>query len=295
MMSLDNSMVQQYLQVIHGSYPELAIEDVRLNREGQFSDILIADGEIVFRFPKYADGVKGLASEVRILRRIQGRVTLPIPNPIYVSRGTQGVGRAFMGYRLIPGEPLWRETLDAIGDEEVHRRLATQLAAFLRELHSIPVEDSGAGLPVRDGREEYAGLYAEIRDRLFPFMRPDARDGVRLHFEAYLDNPRLHAYKPSLRHGDFGPSNILYDPRSGAISGVIDFGFAALGDPAQDIAAASCYGEAFLQRFFPAYPEAEAMLERARFYKGTYALEEALHGVRSGDRGAFERGLTEYV
>jgi aminoglycoside 2''-phosphotransferase len=287
--------IRRYLQVVGESYPDLAVEDAQLNRDGQFSHILVVNGEIIFRFPRYADGVEGLAREVRILRHIQGRVTLPIPNPIYASRGTQAVGRAFMGYRLIPGEPLWPQTLAAIGDEGVLRRLARQLALFLKELHSIPVEDIGVDLPIRDGHDEFAAMYAEIRASLFPFMRPDARDGVRRHFEAYLDDPRLHRFEPSLRHGDFGPSNILYDPQSRAISGVIDFGFTGLGDPAQDVAAVSWYGEPFLQRILRAYPQTESMLERARFYRGTYALEEALHGLRSGDRGAFERGMVSYV
>ncbi|MCP4426075.1 MAG: phosphotransferase [Chloroflexi bacterium] len=35
-------------------------------------------------------------------------------------------------------------------------------------------------------------------------------------------------YKPSLRHGDFGTGNILYNPQRQAISGIIDFGFAGL-------------------------------------------------------------------
>jgi len=37
-----------------------------------------------------------------------------------------------------------------------------------------------------------------------------------------------------LRYGDFGTGNILYDPQTLTISGIIDFGFAGLGDGALD-------------------------------------------------------------
>jgi len=63
--------------------------------------------------------------------------------------------------------------------------------------------------------------------------------------------------RPVLRHGDFGPSNILFDQATCAISGVIDFGSAARGDPAVDVASMMGpfgYGEAFLNLFSPWYP-----------------------------------------
>jgi aminoglycoside 2''-phosphotransferase len=126
-------------------------------------------------------------------------------------------------------------------------------------------------------------------------MRLDACDWVENHFEEYLNTPHLHTYHLSLQHGDFGGSNILYDQESQMISGIIDFGFAGLGDPALDIAAVSTYGEAFLARFYSTYPEIGSMLERANFYKGTYALYEALHGIKNGDEEAFKAGIAEYI
>ena len=167
--------------------------------------------------------------------------------------------------------------------------------AFYGELHRIPVERLGTGLPIQDGPEEWASLYAEIRQHLFPWMRLDAREWVTNHFETYLNTTTLHIYEPALRHGDFGTCNILYDRATQAIGGVIDFGFAGIGDPALDIAAISRYGETFMGRFSDTYPEIELMLERARFYTGTYALQEALHGFKKGDQDAFESGMALYI
>lgn len=285
-----------YLQVIQAAYPDLSIQNTRLhNKDGQYNDILIVNDEIIFRFSRYPEGIENIRNEVHLLTRIQGYTTLSIPNPIYTHMNTRTIGKVFMGYKMIPGEPLWRETVHDIEDDEVLQRLATQLAGFLQELHSVPIEVPGTDMPINDRREEWENLYAEFREHLFPFMRPDARDDVSNHFAAYLDEPRLHRYNPSLRHGDFGTGNILYDRKNQVISGIIDFGFAGLGDPALDIAAAMSYGESFFARYADAYLNIESMLERAHFYRGTFALYEALYGIKHGDREAFESGIAAYI
>jgi aminoglycoside 2''-phosphotransferase len=284
------------LQTIAEFYPDLPIRSARWhNEDGQYNDILIVNETIIFRFPKYAEGFQTIQDEVRILSRIQGVTTLAVPNPIYTSKGEQRPGKVFMGYAMLPGEPLWRETLQSIGAEETLQRLAVQLAGFLKELHSIPVESLGTDLPVHDSLTEMATMYAEIRTYLFSYMRQDACDGVTHLFEEYLDTPRSHDYPLSLYHGDFGGSNILYNREFQRISGIIDFGFAGLGDPAHDIAAVSTFGESFLARFHDPYPGIESMLERASFYKGTFALSEALHGIKNGDEAAFKAGMAQYI
>ena len=62
-----------------------------------------------------------------------------------------------------------------------------------------------------------------------------------------------------------------------------------------DVAASSTLGEALFSRFSNSYPAIESMMPRVRFYRGTYALIEALHGFKSGDREAFEAGMAGYI
>ena len=109
--------------------------------------------------------------------------------------------------------------------------------------------------------------------------------------------PDNFAYQPVLRHGDFGTVNLLYDPQAKALSGVIDFGNAGLGDPALDIAyliAPFGYGDKIIDRLALDYPLDDDLLARARFYVSTFALQEALYGIEHDNTRAFNLGLAGY-
>ena len=288
-----------YLSQIRTVMPKVEFSRVE-QAGGQYNDVVIVNREWIFRFPRYREAVNMLAAETRLLESLRGRLPLPIPDPIYQKFDPPVPGLAFTGYRSLPGEPFLREALEAVRDEWVREDLASQLARFLRSLHAIPPQEVNlAQLRAADGRAEWEAMYAEIRSKLYPAMRPDARKQVTEHFEAYLDDLRLHGFTPCLRHGDFGGPNILWDPRKGAVTGVIDFSFCALGDPAADLASISTQGEDFFARLAPRYEPDDAkraaLLARARFYRGTFALSEALDGLRLSDPEAYRRGMEEYV
>ena len=286
-----------YLHQVQAASPGDWIVSSEFNAGGQNSDVLVVNGDLIFRFPKYPHVLEQLEYEVEILRAIQGRVPLAVPVPSHVSLESQQVGQAFVGYRMVPGDPLWRETFQAIQDQATLRGLASQLGGFLKALHSVPYADAiERELPLRDTRAECEDIYRRMRDKLFGHMRPDAHEWASEHFEAFLRDDSSFAYEPVLKHGDFGPSNILFDKDHGRISGIIDFGGSGLGDPAYDFAGLlSGYGEEFVRWCGEDYPEVELFLPRIRFYRGTFALLEALFGVENGDEQAFRAGIAQYA
>ncbi len=289
--------IEPYLRSIAFAYPDLPIISARFNEAGQNNVVLALNEEFIFRFPRYPLNLKELEIELAILTGIQQRVSLPIPNPLFLRLDAPAGGEAFMGYRLIPGEHLWRETLAAIQDEQVLNRLADQLAGFLKELHNIPVREAIAcELPHGDTLDEWTDIYTRMQAQCFPYMRPDARVEVSQHFERYLSDQSHFSYQPVLKHSDFGAGNILFDATAQTITGIIDFGSAMLGDPAYDFAGLlSRYGEAFLHRLERAYPALASYWERIHFYRGTFALLEALFGLEQGDEEAFKDGIADYM
>lgn len=96
-------------------------------------------------------------------------------------------------------------------------------------------------------------------------------------------------------HGDFGATNILWNPDTYNISGIIDFCGSGIGNPAYDFAGIlSSYGEEFFNMCLNLYPNGTEIAERVKFYRSTFALQEALHGVENGDVEAFENGIKAY-
>lgn len=291
-----------YLSQIRTVIRDLVLESVE-QANGAFNDVLLVNRKWVFRFPRYREGVAQMIEETRLLDTLRGRLPLPIPEPLYRQFDPPVPGLAFLGYQMIPGEPLYRKVVDGIASEWVRDDLASQLARFLRSLHAIPLHEIAGAFPngprTADLRASWAEKWAQVREKLFPAMRPDARRSLTVHFESYLDDPALHAFTPCLRHGDFGGSNILWEVERGAISGVIDFSCCALGDPAVDLASAATLGSDFFTRLAPLYePDSRkraGLLERARFYQGTFALQEALDGLRDHDQVAYRRGMEEYI
>jgi aminoglycoside 2''-phosphotransferase len=284
-----------YIASIHAAYPELRIERMRLNDEGQYNDILIVNDDLIFRFPRHDEGIEKLAREIALLERIRPALPLPVPEPIYRRLMPRAVGKVFAGYRMLPGEPLWRETFAAITDPAVTGRLAAQLAAFLRDLHGIPTDQVADVVPAPDWRQLWADLEEEIQAVVFPHLPAAARERIAARFAAFLDDPGNFTFTPTVIHGDFGTGNLLWDARTGEMTAVIDFASAGLGDPALDVAALLTYSESFVQSGLAAYPAMEAMLPRARFYLGTFLLQEALYGIEHDDPDAAERGLAPFI
>lgn len=282
-----------FIQAIQAAYPGFAVDDAVFLEDGQYNDVLLVNGRTIFRFPRFAGGLEQLALETKILTAVQPYLPLPVPNPTFVHFTNAVVGQAFMGYEQIPGEPLYPTAFAQINDKAA---LAAQLAEFLRALHAVPIYSLvDELLPVSDTREEWLEVYGRIQTKLFPYMRLDACKSVADHFESVLDDPAQYSFVPVLRHGDFGTGNLLHNPATQQMSGVIDFGFAVLGDPAFDVAGLLTYGEPFVQQVAHHYPAIADFWPRVNFYHGTFALLEALFGIEQGDEDAFRAGLADYV
>ncbi|MBL8096325.1 MAG: aminoglycoside phosphotransferase family protein [Anaerolineales bacterium] len=287
--------VDELRNVVANRCPSLRITTVvPFNDTGQYNDLLLADGCLVLRFPRYRSSLEALGRTKRILARLQGALSLPTPRLRCSSPDGAPLGRAFLAYDYLKGVTLSLQSLEAIADPKVRRGLARQLGGFLAELHGHELRNASRDESSLDDVDAWRHLYVEIQARLFAEMRPAARKAVTTHFERFLMDPGFRAFTPSLRHGDFGPANVLYDPDRQTISGIIDFDGAGLGDPAVDLAAASCWGEGFFEDICSAYPDVEQHLGRAVFYRGTFALQEALYGLRVGDQEAYESGLEPY-
>jgi aminoglycoside 2''-phosphotransferase len=268
-----------YLERIRERFPGLDLAGARLNRDGLVNDVVIA-GELVFRFPKDDAARQALIQEARVLELVRRRVALAVPRFEHLEAG-------MAVYRFLPGDALHQGDLARLSERE-QDELAEALAAFLAQLHAIPLAEAEQhGIYASDaarGRDDWLRLYADAERELFPLLMAHAREWVVRHFAPLVDGTLDLGYAPALIHGDLGPYHILYDRKARRLAGVIDFGTAGIGDIADDFAnVIHGLGETLLRRMSKYDPAIRGALDRARFQAGTLEIQWALAGLRSND------------
>ncbi|HET7628243.1 MAG TPA: aminoglycoside phosphotransferase family protein [Bacillales bacterium] len=283
-------MAQRLIETISAVFPEIQVDHAVITG-GQNNSVVMVNGEWVFRFPRYAEGVEQLKKETRFLKLVHEPLPVQVPDPVYSSLDGARVGEAFVGYRRIDGNSL--KTYSGNKHEIVR-----ELGRFLNVLHGLPLNEDLRGVlgPPDNEYADWYDMFTRMEAKLFVHMNDNARSKVQDNFKRFLAEIGDARLKKTVIHGDFGPSNLLI--KDGHVSGVIDFGSVAIGDPARDIASAFFgpfgLGESWMPEVAAVYPQAADYIERARFYASTFALQEALFGIENDDEQAFQAGIAVY-
>ena len=76
--------LQLYVERVREVCPDLSVERASLANTGQNNDVLLVNGQIVFRFPRYEEGARRLETEAEILAGIRSHITaVQVPDPIW--------------------------------------------------------------------------------------------------------------------------------------------------------------------------------------------------------------------
>jgi len=291
------STQEHFRQRLRATFPVLAIGRVEVIAAGQHNHVVRVNDELIFRFPRFPAAAGQLRAEVALLDALAPHLTTPIPRPIYRALSPPPGDLPFVGYRALPGDTLGVARIAHLATP-TRARLAEGIGRFLHELHGIAPASLGGLRPAHGDPHaawwgEWRTLHARLQTRVFPRVSEDVRARIADTFVALCatGNPPI-TLTPI--HGDFGCGNWLCDDTNGALTGVIDFGSARLGDPACDLAGVLVCGEAFTHAALAMCPELVPALPRARRYRATFAAQEALYGVEHGDEDAFTRGVAPY-
>lgn len=280
-----------YLDQVRERLPDADPATMRLSRDSLVNDTVIVNDAWVFRFPKDEAGKQVMSREAALLDLIRRHVDMPMP--VF-----ECCTDDYAVYRFIPGVALDHNTL-LRQDERTQDQLTEQLAAFLSQLHAIPQDvlaHHGVSITARTGaRVDWAARFRDIERDLFPLLGDDQKRWATELFASVLDGRLdLGDYQPVLTydsltdHRTKSAFNILFDPATKRISGILDFSAARLGDPASDFALIiNVFGERFLRRMQAFHPPIEAALNRARFLAGMLELLWIVEGLHTNDPSWF--------
>lgn len=183
---------------------------------------VVVNGEYRFRFPTNPQGLASLERAAWVTQRLHGLTTLTIPVINLVGRRV-----ATFGYRMIPGVPLDTPTYRQL-DESEQFEAGTTIGRFLAEMHmALAVTEAAARLT---GEPLHPMSPRTLRLHFLPHI---AGDSQRSFVTRVID--RYEQIKPitgdrAVLHNDLHGHNMLFDPSSRRVVGIVDFTEIAIGD-----------------------------------------------------------------
>ncbi|MDE1822032.1 MAG: aminoglycoside phosphotransferase family protein [Euryarchaeota archaeon] len=258
----------KYSRIVREALPGYSPRRIALNAQGALNIVFDVDGRFIFRFPRAERGAKLLAMECRLLPRLARHLPLAIPEPFVVGSLPGRHEWPFMGYERIPGRQLQWARLS----EPRFRALVRGLAPTFQRLATFPVrEATRLGVPGGDPptfRQEMTDLYESLKKHGYPAIPDELRSQLDGRFRAYLDAPDNFRFRPTLLHGEVHSSHVLW--KTERVSGLIDWGFASIGDPARDFAPwVAHFGTRGIPQLMEGRtgPHDRTFLERLEFYR----------------------------
>ena len=214
--------------------PWLSKHSLRPLVPGGTDHVMVQIGDsFVARLPRHTGAVHATKVEREWLSRVARSLSMKVPKIVYSGHHDYQYPAPWSILSWVPGTPA--TPLDSSSLPEAGVKLAADLAKVVMELRSIRIPDHVGVLP-----QAYRTQSLSDRD---PYVRAaldqcdDVFDRGKI-IEAWEHD--LLAYEqwsgpPVAAHGDLQPSNIIIDPESNAITGIIDWGGLSFGDPAVDL------------------------------------------------------------
>ncbi len=224
-LEIDAPLVRRLLEEQFPEWASLPIERVELM--GTDHALYRLGGGMVARLPRIPRVRESLAREWRWLPRIGPQLPLAVPEVLAEGIPGEGYPSSWSVYSWVPGE---RVALDRIRDQE---EFATELSGFIAALQQIDPTDGptpgrhngGRGEPLAQRDAQTRAWFAELEGRTDTSV-------LTAVWEDALRTP-LWNRPPVWIHGDLDAQNLLMT--DGRLTGAIDFGCLAVGDPACDV------------------------------------------------------------
>jgi aminoglycoside 2''-phosphotransferase len=258
--------------------------------------ILDVNGDYIFRLPLHQDHDDRLKNEVSLVNSLSKIISAPIPYYEFIWQSDQN-SPVFAGYRKLRGVACNSRNFKKSWIENASR----DLGRFLSELHNVPSSSPVTSALHKYSSEEWTRRFRKSHSEVKKFAYPLIRKKYHSECEqvwSSLDS-KLHKakFKPSVIHGDLMGGNILADPLSGHLTGIIDWSDAQLGDPAYDFAGLISVdgqlGEHTLNHYLGR--ERDSVMDRAELYFRTIPLREIAWGVKMNSKRIIRIGLSEFA
>ncbi len=213
---MENEQIQRYKSKLASDFPKLNIESVKLIGVGWHHVALEVNGNIIFRLPRELH-VKDLSItvsyETEILRRLQNKLSVAIPDPQYIAPD-----KSYFGYPKLKGEIL-EKAVDGFEDND-RQQLLKDWVDVASTIHTKITVDEAREL----GVPEFDGFDTSMAEKVFNLEGIDQKivDFARIMIERVKSIDKAEQHWVFI-HNDLQFHNLLADPESKRLSGIIDW------------------------------------------------------------------------
>ncbi|MDP7454195.1 MAG: phosphotransferase, partial [Candidatus Peribacteraceae bacterium] len=134
-------LIEQAKRELEERFPNLKITSISFLDEGLDNRVFIVNDDYIFRFPKTEKTSKFLEREVTLMPFLAKHVTTKIPSYEFVSMPSERYRTCLAGCIAFTGETLNPECYKSLDNSDRENFLGA-IAQFMREMHSVPVEDA---------------------------------------------------------------------------------------------------------------------------------------------------------
>ena len=284
-MSADVVLPADWAERVRAALPsDLRSGSLRLLGAGLDSVALVlrtGGADLVLRLPRSSGGAAGIEVEARLLPRLADRLPVAVPRFAFTAPNPLGPGH-FCAYPLVPGESLSVEQWTERGLLE-RSAPARQVAEIIDAVHAFPVDVAReCGVPEEDPRADFTGDLEQVRVDLLPLLPAEAAGTLVRAWEGYLADDANFAFDPGLIHADVSLDHLLV--ATDRISGLIDFGDVAIGDPDYDLSFLWAQaGPGFVRRVqqHRGGPWDDRLTAKLRFWALADPAGDVLHGIEN--------------
>lgn len=241
--------------------------------------------DYIFRIPDKTlyneNGLNLILKENNKLEFLRKKLAHTIPQPIFISDDSK---KPLVGYKKIPGisiEKIWEKI-----PEDKILVVAKEIGNFLTEFHSHKMTNEYIEFFELETENQdivknnYKKIYHQTKAKIFPLIDDNLQHFIEKIFTDYFTEFDKGTFSPCLTHQDFDTSNILIDPQTYKITGIIDFEDMAIGDPAYDLIFIN-QGKGFFETILNNYTNEkdDFLVERIKFYYQRTGVPYLLYGI----------------
>lgn len=194
---------------------------------------------LILRRPPFGTRAKGahdMGREVRVLRSLEGRY--PVPEVLAFCEDHDVVGEDFYVMNRIEGIILRKDMPESVSDPDTVRSICERVIDSMIDLHELDV--SGTELEAMGKGTGYVKRQIEGWSRRYRrALTDDSTDFEKT--MAWLAESMPDDVGYTVIHNDFRFDNVVLDPETLEVIGVLDWEMCTMGDPLMDLGNSLAY------------------------------------------------------